>query len=62
MTEPALITISGAGTYINGTYRSFEIDVDRSDTDNPFLRVWLEADDEQDDGNHRIAGEEHSDA
>jgi hypothetical protein len=57
MAEPeyATVTISGSDDYRNGAYRSAEIDIDISDPDNPFLRVWLDADDQQDDGNYRIA-------
>lgn len=55
MSDPkyATVTISGGGDYRDGTYRSAEIDIDRSDEDNPFLRVWLEPDDQQEDGNYR---------
>ena len=56
MPEPdyAKVTISDYADYYNGTYRSTEIDLDRSDPDNPFLRIWLDPEDEQDDYGYRI--------
>jgi hypothetical protein len=56
MPEPeyAKVTVSGYSDYHDGTYRSAEIDLDTSDPDFPFLRVWLEASDEQPDGGYRL--------
>lgn len=55
--EHITVTITGAGDYTNGTYRSLEIDHDISDPDNPSLRIWLDPEDEREDGSYRIATE-----
>jgi hypothetical protein len=52
--EYATVTITGAGDYTSGTYRSPEIDHDISDPDNPSLCIWLDAEDEREDGSYRI--------
>ena len=56
MPEPeyATVTITGAGDYRNGVYRSIEIDINTSDPDNPYLQIWLNPEDEQEDGNYRL--------
>lgn len=51
----AIVTIRGCSDYHDGTYRSGEIDIERGDPDNPYLRIWLDAEDEQADGSYRIA-------